>query len=92
MSAFIGPAKQSALEIANKLRLQTNSIRYALVQYRDHGMTYSEVVYLQRNFTYDPILFASSVDSLYLDGVGNPDDPEAVYSGIMKALSLEILF
>ena len=89
MSAFIGPAKQSALEIANKLRLQTNSIRYALVQYRDHGMMYSEVVYLQRNFTYDPILFASSVDSLYLDGVGNPDDPEAVYSGIMKALSLD---
>jgi hypothetical protein len=82
MGSYISDAVDSARALGNQVLGVTPSSKVGLVEYRDHGDSFvsRSVVPLTRNVS----AFESGLEGLDADEGG--DTPEAVYSGMVKAL------
>jgi Mg-chelatase subunit ChlD len=86
MGASIAGVKAAASNIAQTLKSRGSDFRIGLVDFKDHadqGDPYASRLDLQ--MTTDTAAFSNALDGLVADGGG--DGPEAVYSGLMTAIT-----
>lgn len=83
MGGIIDATVAKARDIATKLTTSAKSARVGLVEYRDYGDEY--MARTVSPLSSDIGAFGAGLDTLYAGGGG--DWPEAVYSGIVTALS-----
>ena len=83
MGGIIGATVAKARDIATKLTSTAKSARVGLVEYRDYGDAY--MARTVSSLSGDISAFGAGLDTLYAAGGG--DWEEAVYSGIVTALS-----
>ncbi len=90
MSDDIDDARKNMLAILDVLEDKTDNYRVALVDYRDFsertGRSYDYPVKVQLDFTSERGAIVEAINDLNT-GYGG-DDPETVYSGLMKTLEL----